>query len=106
MNEPNETFEGWAILELFGHSQIAGPGGEAVIGGKSFVRVDVPAVDDQQGFTKFYGGDAIYAITPVSEEVARLAVKRLAIKPVSIWMPEINRQLPPLTVDYDDGVPF
>lgn len=96
-------FESWAIVELFGHQQIAGLVTEQQVGGQSFVRVDVPEVDGKPGFTKLYGSGAIYAMTPCSEEVARLAVERLAVRPISIWMPEINRQLPPPTIDEDDS---
>jgi hypothetical protein len=94
----SDKFETWAIVELFGHNQIAGLLSEQTIGGQSFVRVDVPEVDGK-GFTKFYGNGAIYAITPVTEEVAKLAVSQLAVRPIKIWLPEINRQLPPPTIE-------
>ena len=83
MSEKN--FEGWAIVELFGHNMIAGLLSEQSIGGASFVRVDVPAVDGAEGFTKFYGGAAVYAITPTTEEVARAATSKLAVRPVTPW---------------------
>lgn len=95
----SEPFEAWAIVELFGHNQIAGLVSEQEIAGTSFVRVDVPARDGSEGFTKLYGPSAIYCITPVAEEVAKLANERLAVRPVSVWMPELHRQLPPATVD-------
>jgi len=95
-------FESWAIVELFGHQQIAGLVTEQQVGGQSFVRVDVPEVDGEPVFTKLYGSGAIYAITPCSEEVARLAVERLAVRPIKIWMPEVHRKLPPLTIDRDE----
>ena len=37
-----EKFDQWAVVELFGHQQIAGRVTEASIGGCSFLRVDVP----------------------------------------------------------------
>jgi hypothetical protein len=108
-----QKMEMWAIVELFGHNQIAGLVGEQEIGGQAFVRVDVPETDGLPGFTKFYGSGAIYAITPTTEGIVRLAVGRLAVKPINIWIPEINRVLPPPTVevehfeleesDYGDG---
>lgn len=97
-----KVFEGWAVVELFGHNMIAGLVSEQSIGGSSFVRVDVPAVEGSEGFTKFYGGAAIYAITPTTEEVATAAAGNLAIRPVTLWVvpvPDSRRQLPPMTVD-------
>jgi hypothetical protein len=100
MNE-NNTFAAWAIVELFGHSQIAGRVTEEAIGGASFIRVDVPEVNGQAAFTKFYGGGAIYSITPVSEEVVRIAVERMRVRPVSTFYlpspaPIVNKD------DFDD----
>lgn len=88
-----ETFEHFAIVELFGHQVIAGKVSEQVIGGQGFVRVDVPAVDGRDAFTKFYGAGAIYAITPCDEETALMAVAGLRKKPVDVWrlnLPQLN----------------
>lgn len=52
-----ETFEGWAIVELFGHNMIAGLLSEQSI-----------------------GGAAVYAITPTTEEVVRAAAAKLAVR--------------------------
>jgi hypothetical protein len=83
-------FDQWAIVELFGHQVIAGRVSEQTIGGASFVRVDVPDVENGSiGFTRFYGQGAIYSITPVSEEAARLAVRRYAPRPITIYVPEL-----------------
>ena len=73
----SEGFEQFAIVELFGHNIIAGKVTEQVIGGQGFVRVDVPTVDDHEGFTKFYGAGAIYAITPCDEKAMLAAVQGL-----------------------------
>jgi hypothetical protein len=89
------TFEGWAVVELFGHNQIAGYVSEAAQFGTSMMRVDVPEVKGNPGYTKFFGGAAIYAITSTTEEIARIAVARLDIRPVSTWIvPENRPQLP------------
>lgn len=98
-----ETFESWAIIELFGHNQIAGHVTEQAIGGASFIRVDVPEVDGKPAFTKFFGGDAIYAITPTTEEIATEAASRLDVRPVALWVvPEAKPQLPPVTYEEQD----
>lgn len=81
----SEKFEQFAIVELFGHQIIAGMVSEQVIGGQGFVRVDVPTVEGQEGFTKFYGAGAIYAITPCNEETMTAAVLGLRQKPIDVW---------------------
>jgi hypothetical protein len=40
MADKPETFEEWALLELFGHQRLAGRVTEQQLGGASFVRVD------------------------------------------------------------------
>jgi len=75
----------WAIVELFGHNVIAGEVSSVAIAGTEMLRVDVPAVDDAGGFTKFYGGSAIYAITPVDEATGRVAVEKFRTRPVDKW---------------------
>lgn len=82
----------WALIELFGHSRIAGQISEHTVGGCSFVRVDVPAVDGNPPFTKLYGNGAIYAITFVTEEIARAACKRFRVEPVTEYeIPELRQ---------------
>ena len=101
-----EEFDQWAIVEIFGHQVIANKVTGAVIGGQGFVRIDVPAVGDQEGFTKFYGTGAIYSISPVDEETCKSAVAGLHPKPVEVW--KLN--LPQLQVgdreDHDDENDF
>ena len=83
-------FDQWCIVELFGHQVIAGKVREQTIGGSTFVRVDVPDVENGSiGFTRFYGQGAIYSITPVSEDAARLAARRCAPRPITIYIPEL-----------------
>ena len=105
----------WAIVELFGHTQIAGRISEQEIAGSMFLRIDVPDTEETKGFTRFLGASAIYSITPIAEEVVRRAVGVLQKKPVTVWGvigPE--RQL---EVEYNDecssdeeddgpGIPF
>lgn len=85
----NKT-EMWAIVELFGHQRIAGFVTEAEIGGCSFLRVDVPEIEESAAMTKFYGNGAIYSMTPVSEEVVKAFLKRYKPAPLNIYMPEIK----------------
>ena len=100
-----EKFDKWAIVELFGHQQIAGRVSEAQIGGCSFVRVDVPEVGEQKGFTKFYGNGAIYAITITDEETARAAATYYRQQPIEEWtLRDMSRALP--EPDGDRELPY
>jgi hypothetical protein len=69
------VFESWAIVEVMGHRQFAGWVTEHPLGGASFVRVDVPEIEDRgevfPAFTKLLGAGSIYAISPCTEETAR-----------------------------------
>lgn len=86
--EATEKLErSWAIVELFGHQKIAGQVEETSILGGGFLRVDVPGDGAEVTFTRFYSKEAIYSLTPVSEDVARLAAKELQTRPVTVWIP-------------------
>ena len=85
-----------------GHNQIAGLVTEVAAFGVALMRVDVPAVNDQPGYTKYFGGNAIYAITPTTEAIATEAARRLDVRPVSLWVvPDPRPALPPVTIDSD-----
>jgi hypothetical protein len=57
---------------------IAGEISEVDVAGTQMLRVDVPAVDDDlPGFTKFFGGGAVYAITPTDQLSAMHMAKNL-----------------------------
>ncbi len=72
-----ETFNEWAIVDVMGHQRFVGKVSEQVIAGQGFVRVDIPATSTTPAWTKLIGTASIYAITPVSEEIARgLNIKR------------------------------
>lgn len=95
-------FEQYAVVELFGHQVIAGMVSEQVIGGQGFVRVDVPAVNGSQAFTKFYGAGAIYAISPCDEATVFEAVSRIQPKPIQMFV--YGRALPARDEDdFEDG---
>jgi len=93
--DQTEKFDSWAIVEIFGHQTFAGRVTEQAIGGASFVRVDVPGVDGppdgSTAYTKLFGAAAIYSITPVSEELARKAVKACHSEPISVYIPPDRR---------------
>lgn len=110
-------FESWAIVELFGHQQIAGMVTEAEIGGGSFIRVDVPEIVKpdrvQAPCTKYFGPSSIYAIHPCSEEIATQAAQSIERykAPVPVVVPAFQPPQEPAPVmlgpgdPYDDGQP-
>lgn len=61
---------GWVLLELMGHRQRIGLAREEEIAGGLMLRIDVPTEGDRYA-TEYYGASSIYALRPVSEEVAR-----------------------------------
>jgi len=64
------TAERWAIVDLFGHTRLAGRVTEVQQFGATMCRIEVPAVDGHPGFTRDAGGASIFAITDITEELA------------------------------------
>jgi len=85
----------WAIVELLGHQKMAGKLSEQVLGGSSFIRVDVPAFEGSPAFTRLLTDKSIYAINPVTEEVARHMAERIRAQPIQEYDARlmIQRQL-------------
>ena len=81
----NEKLDLWAIVELFGHQKMAGKVTEQSIGSSSFVRVHVPDTGDQPAFDRLLNPSAIYAINPVTEEVAKAKAHQLKAAPIEAW---------------------
>ncbi len=81
----NNEFEGWAILEIMGHQKFAGYVSTQAVAGSSMLRIDVPAVEGHQAFSKLFGTSSIYAMTPVDEEVAKAMAKSLRKAPVDLY---------------------
>ena len=79
------AFEGWCIIEQMGHKRMAGYVSEQVIGGHSFIRVDVPGPDGTPAATQFITGQTIYAITPCTEDLARKVAANCQPAPVTQW---------------------
>lgn len=88
MNETTETTN-WAVIELMGHKVVAGLISKSEMLGKPMLRVDVPATSAYIAFTQFYGESAIYCVTFVSEEVAKLTAEQTKVNPVSVYVPDL-----------------
>lgn len=84
----------WAVVELFGHQRIAGELSDHLIGGDSFVRIDVPDVTVPAGdgatrvipaHTKLFGGKAVYSVAFVDEGTALAAAHSIRHQPISSY---------------------
>lgn len=85
METPVQKFECYAIVELMGHQQMAGFVTEQSFGPASFFRVTVPETTEGPSFDRILNPAAIYAINPVSEEVARARAEQIKFKPLTGW---------------------
>jgi hypothetical protein len=85
VTEEKANYEGWTILELMGHRRLGGYVREQEIAGAAFLRIDVPATDDDPAATQFYSAQAVYAITPTTEAMARAVAARQRPAPVQRW---------------------
>ena len=62
---------GWVLLELMGHRQRVGMAREEYVGSGKMIRIDIPTGDGSDTVTEFYGTSAVYALRPITEEVAK-----------------------------------
>ena len=86
----DKAYVGWAIVELMGHRRLGGHISPVVQYGAEMARIDV-ACDPP--VTQFYGGAAIFSVTPTSEELARAVGRGSVPQPVHPW--EMAPRLPP-----------
>lgn len=80
------AFEGWALLEIFGHRMRWGFVTEVEIFGAKKARIDVHSSKGVVN-TEFYSGDAIFCLTPTTEEAVKTQNDR--------WVPPPTAALPP-----------
>lgn len=103
-----EKFETFAIVQVMGHTAYAGRVSEASIGGAAFLRVDVPAVEGCQAFTKFLGSSSIFDITPCDEETALRAAKSFGARPfahlTTVRVPALTHEREPDDSDWEEDV--
>ena len=104
MSDETKPFECWAIIELFGHTKLAGRVTEQVIAGAGFLRIDVPRGDSF--VTKLQSPKSVYGMTPCTEEIARAVAKTLyGVEPI---VPVGAPALPSRDIDNESesGVPW
>lgn len=101
--DTDKTEPGWCILELLGHRRLGGYLTETEIAGSGFLRIDVPGIDGGNSVTQFVTPASVYAITPVTQEMAEAVAKRNQPEPVPRWelpSPEVHPDHVAV-VDYD-----
>lgn len=81
----DNKFELTAIVELFGHTRMAGTVTEQTIGSASFIRIDVPETEQQPKFTRIVNPSAVYAINPVTKDVMLHMADQISEKPIDSW---------------------
>lgn len=78
-------FEGWSVLELMGHRKLGGYVTETTVAGAGFLRIDVPGANGEPVVTQFVSPQSVYALTPVTEAMARAVAARNVPQPVARW---------------------
>lgn len=115
MSNEQVPAEQWAIVELMGHVKLAGRVSVDSTFGAALLRVDVPDSPDIAGFTKCVSPSALYAVTPVSEQIARGLAARLKARPFDTYeLADLGRDRnlrlrfngDPDALDDDDEGPF
>jgi len=66
-----EEINSWALLELFGHSKVAGRLTSRKLGTEIMFQVDVPKGEKEFSHTELYSPKAVFAIKPTTEEWCR-----------------------------------
>jgi hypothetical protein len=90
MSESNgsEKLDTWAIIELFGHGKTAGRVKTVDLCGAGMLRVDVPRKNPdgtiETDRTEYYHPNAVYALKPVSEQLATSTAEHVST-PVSTY---------------------
>ena len=119
METGNSNFEGWAVIELFGHSREAGYVTTEHFGTGALFRVEVPELPEREvtllrpewingqlagkgskilrsgilGRTRFIGPGAVYAMNPCSEEAVKKAIEAMSSRDVKVIELVQERQL-------------
>lgn len=126
MEPQQNSFEGWAVVELFGHQREAGYVVTQHFGVAALFRIDVPALPERDfelkspqyvkhewcgagtkvrreaspARSRLVGPGAIYAINPCTEEAAREAIEALYGRELIV----LDRpKVAALPVDVDEG---
>jgi hypothetical protein len=110
MEHETSKFEGWAVVEMFGHSREVGYVTTDYFGAGALFRVEVPPLPEREvtlirpewidselagagskivrsaveGRTRFIGPGAVYAINPCSKDAAFTALESMSRRDVKV----------------------
>jgi hypothetical protein len=108
--EKESKFEGWAVVELFGHSREVGYVTTEDFGSGALFRVEVPSLPEREetlvrpqwiaaeladvgtkikrgateGRTRFIGPGAVYALNPCSKDAAFSALENMTEREIKV----------------------
>lgn len=118
--QQNSHFEGWAVVEMFGHQKVAGYVSTEHYGQAALFRVDSPELPEREfelkrptymegeyvpagskvkrpsepAFSKLVGPGAVYAMNPCTEEVVREFIENNRRLPLIVLSKPAQAQLP------------
>lgn len=98
-----EQFDGYAKVELMGHSVLIARVSKAPIG--DFIRCDVLTADGGTAFTKLVNPKAVYAINLVSREAALALAKAYEATPPATQWELPKPELPASRNDDNEDLP-
>lgn len=104
MSDEVKPIQTWAVVELMGHVKSAGQVSEESHFGTVLLRLDVPEIGNIPARSEFYGGSAIYRLTPCDEQVARLVLKQNRQEPIVVFQlprPKFGQERMPFGEDDD-----
>lgn len=136
MEDKTATYEGWAVVELFGHSKEVGYVSTRYFGSSAMFQVDVPEQPEEMktlerpqwldtkwagvgteykypavsGRTRFVGISSVYALNPCDEQTARKMLGD-GSRPIQIVKLVEQKELPNSFEtegerDFDDDIPL
>jgi len=131
MDTETSKFEGWAVIEMFGHSREAGYVSTEYFGTGALFRVDVPELPERevvlvrpewinnqlagkgskilrssvQGRTRFIGPGAVYAMNPCSQEAVTKVLEAMSSRDVKIVELVTDRARSALVAAVNSGEP-
>lgn len=98
----------WCLVELMGRARIVGRCTEQNIAGTTMLRVDVPTADGEAvRFTRYFGGSAIYGISPIAKELAVEMAAHMDPAPVQSYdVPQLRDKITQAAILSRPTVPF
>jgi hypothetical protein len=85
MDDMEQAFDEWCVVELLGHRRLAGRVREVQIAGTGMLRLDVPATDGHASQTQYVAPGSVYALHPTTEEIATALAAQCRPQPIQRW---------------------